>query len=139
MPKKDSFHEPVKIALEKEHWHITNDPLFVPTKGGNNFFIDLGAERFIGAERDGECIAVEIKSFSGNSPMYSFYEILGQFLVYKIALREQAKTWDLFIAISDIGFKKLEESPILNKAIQEYKLKFVIINATSQSVVEWKN
>jgi hypothetical protein len=139
LPKKDKFHETVKIALEKEYWHITNDPLFVPTKGGNNFFIDLGAERFIGAEKDGESIAVEIKSFSGNSPMYSFYEILGQFLVYKIALREQAKTWALFIAISDIGYKKLEESPILNTAMKEYELKFVIINALSQSVIEWKN
>lgn len=139
MPKKDKFHETVKIALEKELWHITNDPLFVPTKGGNNFFIDLGAERFIGAEKDGESIAVEIKSFSGNSPMYSFYEILGQFLVYKIALREQTKTWALFIAISDIGYKKLVESPVLNQAIQEYQLKFIIINPTTKTVVEWKN
>lgn len=41
MPKKDKFHETVKVALKKEGWHITNDPLFVPTKGGNNFFIDI--------------------------------------------------------------------------------------------------
>ncbi len=139
MPKRDNFHETVKIALEKEMWHITNDPLFVPTKGGTNFFIDLGAERIIGAEKDGENIAVEIKSFSGNSPMYSFYEILGQFLVYKLALREQIQAWDLFIAISDKGFKKLDDSPIFNKAMQEYKLKFVIINPISKTVVEWKN
>jgi hypothetical protein len=138
MPKKDKFHETVKTALEKEHWHITNDPLFVPTKGGNNFFIDLGAERIIGAEKDGENIAVEIKSFSGSSPMYTFYEILGQFLVYKMALREQAKIWELFIAISDIGFKKLDDSPIFSKAMQEYQLKFVIIHPLSQTVIEWK-
>jgi hypothetical protein len=87
MPKKDKFHETVKIALEKEQWHITNDPLFVPTKGGANFFIDLGAERIIGAEKNGETIAVEIKSFGGSSPMYTFYEILGQFLIYKMALQ----------------------------------------------------
>jgi hypothetical protein len=139
MPKKDKFHETVKIALEKEQWNITNDPLFVPTKGGANFFIDLGAERIIGAEKDGETIAVEIKSFGGSSPMYTFYEILGQFLIYKMALREQAKLWDLFIAISDIGFKKLDDSPIFSKAMQEYQLKFVIINPTSQSVIEWKS
>ncbi len=71
--------------------------------------------------------------------MYSFYEILGQFLVYKIALKEQVKTWALFIAIADIGYKKLEESPILNQAIQEYQLKFIIINPIAKTVVEWKN
>ena len=62
MPKRDNFHETVKIALQKEGWNITNDPLFVPTEGGTNFFIDLGIERFIGAEKEGENIAVEIKS-----------------------------------------------------------------------------
>ena len=51
MPRKDKFHEAVKIALEKEYWNITNDPLFVPTKGGNNFFIDLGAERFMARKK----------------------------------------------------------------------------------------
>ena len=139
MPKKDKFHETVKVALEKGQWHITNDPLFVPTKGGHNFFIDLGAERIIGAEKNGENIAVEIKSFSGASPMYTFYEILGQFLVYKMALREQSKIWELYIAISDIGFKKLDDSPIFSKAIQEYQLKFVVIHPASQSIIEWKN
>ena len=51
MPRKDNFHETVKIALKKQDWEITNDPLFVPTKGNFNFFIDLGAERIIGAEK----------------------------------------------------------------------------------------
>lgn len=138
MPKKDNFHETVKIALEKEGWYITNDPLFVPTKGGTNFFIDLGAERIIGAEKDGETIAIEIKSFGGNNPMYTFYEILGQFLVYQIALKEQTKIWELFIAMSDVGFKKLDDSLIFKAAIQTYELKFILINATSQTVIEWK-
>lgn len=138
MPKKDKFHEIVKSALIKEQWHITNDPLYVPTKGGNNFFIDLGAERILGAEKNGQSIAVEIKSFDGSSPMYTFYEILGQFLIYKIALREQAKPWELYIALSDVGFKKLDDSPIFNKAMQEYEMKFIIVNEKSQTVVEWR-
>jgi hypothetical protein len=139
VPKKDNFHETVKIALQKEKWRITYDPLFIPTRGGANFFIDLGVERIIGVEKNGKNIAIEIKSFNGNSPMYSFYEILGQFLVYEIALMEQTKSWDLFIAISDVGYKKLDNSPVLNTAIQKYKLKFVIINPLTQSVIEWKN
>ncbi len=138
MPKKDKFHDTVTIALQKEQWDITNDPLFVPTQGGTNFFIDLGAERFIGAEKDGEHIAVEIKSFGGNNPMYKFYEMLGQFLVYQLGLEEQQKIWELFIAISDVGYKKLDDSPIFKKAMQKYQLKFVIINAISKTIIEWK-
>lgn len=33
MPKRDSFHEAVRTALEKEGWTITDDPLTVPTPG----------------------------------------------------------------------------------------------------------
>ena len=139
MPRKDTFHETVRTALEKEQWLITDDPLFVPTNGGFNFFIDLGAERILGAEKNGKNIAVEIKSFGGNSPMYTFYEILGQFLIYKIALREQSRPWDLYVALSDVGFKKLDESPIFNKAMEEYQMKFIIINEKLKKVIEWKN
>ncbi len=138
MPKKDAFHEVVKTALQKEEWITTYDPLFVPTKGGVNFFIDLGIEKIIGVEKNGINIAVEVKSFGGNNPMYTFYEILGQFLIYKMALQEQVKTWELYIALSDIGFKKLDNSPIFRRAISEYQLKFIIINPTSKSIVEWK-
>ena len=138
MPKKDTFHETVKIALQKEGWHITNDPLFVPTEGGVNFFIDLGLEWIIGAEKEGRKIAVEIKSFDGTSPVYSFYEILGQFLIYEMALEEQIKPWELFIAISYLGFKKLDEAPIFNRAIEKFHLKFVIFDPVYQSVIEWK-
>ncbi|MFN0035843.1 MAG: element excision factor XisH family protein [Saprospiraceae bacterium] len=45
MPRKDTFHETVKTALRKDGWNITNDPLFVPTEGGINFFIDLGFQK----------------------------------------------------------------------------------------------
>jgi XisH protein len=51
MPRKDTFHDAVKTALQKEGWTITNDPLFVPTEGGIDFFIDLGLEQVIGAEK----------------------------------------------------------------------------------------
>jgi hypothetical protein len=61
---KDIFHDKVKAALIKDGWHITHDPLTVKlTK--RNIFIDLGAEKVIAAERHGQKIAVEIKSFLG--------------------------------------------------------------------------
>ncbi|MEK7256554.1 MAG: element excision factor XisH family protein [Bacteroidota bacterium] len=107
MPRRDTFHKAVTTALRKEGWRITNDPLFVPTEGGVNFFIDLGLERFIGAEKGGEQIAVEIKSFDENAPFYSFFEILGQYLLYEMALEEQLKPWQLFIAIANNWTKRL--------------------------------
>lgn len=61
MSAKDIFHEAVKQALQKEQWVITDDPLRFQF-GNVNFRVDLGAERLLAAEREGEKIAVEIKS-----------------------------------------------------------------------------
>lgn len=62
MSAKDVFHEVVKTALQKDGWQITNDPLTISV-GGVNLSIDLAAEKLIAAEREGQKIAVEVKSF----------------------------------------------------------------------------
>jgi hypothetical protein len=84
---KDLFHDAVRRALEKEGWQITDDPLFI-SFGGVDMYVDLGAEQILGAERNGEKIAVEIKSFVGPSETTEFNAALGQFLKYQLALEE---------------------------------------------------
>lgn len=66
MPAKDKFHDVVKVALEKEDWQITDDPLPISV-GDVDMVIDLGAERLLAAEKHGEKIAVEVKSFLNTS------------------------------------------------------------------------
>ncbi|WP_231395384.1 XisH family protein, partial [Dolichospermum circinale] len=58
MSAKDFFHNAVRLALEKDGWLITDDPLSF-TVDGLDFRIDLGAERLLGAEKEGQKIAVE--------------------------------------------------------------------------------
>ena len=61
MPARDTYHDAVKNALIKDGWTITHDPLVVEL-GGDRLFIDLGAERVIGAEKGTRKIAVEVKT-----------------------------------------------------------------------------
>ena len=82
---RDIFHEAVKRALEKQNWVITADPLKLKF-GDIKFQVDLAAERILAADRAGEKIAVEIKSFLNPSAITDFYAALGQFLSYRIAL-----------------------------------------------------
>jgi hypothetical protein len=50
--------------------------------------IDLGAERVLAAEREGQKIAIEVKSFLiGSSAISEFHRALGQFINYRSALR----------------------------------------------------
>ena len=59
---RDSIHEVVVIAFEKDRWNITNEPLTFRVNN-NRVMVDLGVERIIGIEKGKEKIAVEIKSF----------------------------------------------------------------------------
>ena len=85
MPAKDIYHKAFVHALLKNGWTITHDPLTV-TVGRRDLLIDLGAERMLAAERNGERIAVEIKSFVKLSMVQDLKEALGQFVLYEDAL-----------------------------------------------------
>lgn len=98
MSAKDIFHETVKQALEKDNWVVTDDPLKL--KFGNvNFQIDLGAERVLAAQRAGEKIAVEIKSFLNLSAITDFYAALGQFFSYRLAIEAIEPDRILYMAV----------------------------------------
>jgi len=98
MSAKDRFHDAVKQALLKEQWMITADPLTLKIEGVK-FAIDLAAERILAAEKDGQKIAVEIKSFAGNSAIADFHLALGQFLNYRLALQMREPDRTLYLAI----------------------------------------
>lgn len=68
-----------KHALQKDGWIITHDPLYI-TAGGIDFYLDLGAERLLAAERHGEQIAVEIKVLSFNCIKNRYIDVISAFI-----------------------------------------------------------
>lgn len=134
---KDKYHEDVKIALQKEGWTITQDPLYVETTA-RTLEVDLGAERLIGAEKEGEKIAVEIKSFLGVSEIHEFYKALGQFNYYFLALRRQEAVRKLFLAVPIDTYETFFQEPLTIEAVEYYGLKIVVYNPDNQTIELWK-
>lgn len=134
---KDRYHEDVKIALQKEGWTITQDPLYVETTA-RTLEVDLGAERLIGAEKEGEKIAVEIKSFLGVSEIHEFYKALGQFNYYFLALRHQEPERILFLAVPVDTYETFFQEPLTIEAIEFYNIKIVVYNSDNQIIETWK-
>lgn len=87
MSARDTFHELVRTALQNEGWTITHDPYHIDL-GFVDFYIGLGAERLLAAMKDGEKIAVEIKTFLPPSTISEFHTAIGQFINYRIALED---------------------------------------------------
>ncbi len=136
MSAKDIFHESVKNALEKDKWVITDDPLKFKF-GEVNFRIDLGAEKVIAAEKAGEKIAVEIKSFLNPSAITDFYNALGQFLSYRLALKNNQPERILYLAVSLDVYKTFFKLEFSQTAIQEYKLLLIVYDPVKEIIVRW--
>ena len=137
MSAKDIFHNTVRSALEKEGWIITHDPLFIKVEE-LDFFIDLAGEKFIGAEKDGLKIAVEIKSFIGASDLTSFYGALGQFLSYRSALRKKQPERVLYLAINQDIYTDFFRNQFIQELIAEYQLKLLIFEVIKEEIALWK-
>ncbi|NEO19297.1 MAG: fatty-acid oxidation protein subunit alpha [Moorea sp. SIO4G2] len=114
---KDLFHDVVKNALIKDGWQITDDPFFLKV-GGVEFFIDLGAEKLIAAERNGQRIAVEIKSFINPSSITDFHLAIGQFINYRVALKVKDPERQLFLAIPDTTYQRFFQKEFPQIVIQ---------------------
>ena len=99
MLAKDTFHDILKLALQKDGWTITHDPLALET-GLRQVYVDLGAEKIIAAQKDSREIVIEVKTFAGASNITEFHLAVGQFPNYRSILRRQQPDRTLYLAIS---------------------------------------
>jgi len=136
MPTRDLFHNTVRTALEKDGWTITDDPLRIQVNN-ENYYIDLGAEKILAAEKEGERIAVEVKSFVGHSAITNFYSALGQLLIYTIALNEQEPERVIYLAFPDVTWRTFFQRKVIQKAIKLHHIKIITINDIKQEITQW--
>ena len=136
MSARDLFHDAVKLALQKEQWVITDDPLRF--KFGNvNFQVDLAAEKLVAAERAGEKIAVEIKSFLNPSAITDFYSALGQFLSYRLALESIEKSRKLYLAVPVDVYETFFQYEFTQSAVQRYQVFLIVYDPADEVIVQW--
>jgi len=138
MSARDIFHNAVKIALEKDGWIITHDPLALEF-GLGSLYVDLGAERIIAAERSNEKIAVEIKSFLSGSAVSEFHTALGQYLNYRLLMQDQYTEYKLYLAVPSSAYESFFQLPFVQSTIQQYQLKLAIYIPEKQEIIKWQN
>ena len=135
---RDIFHDLVRAGLESEGWTITDDPFRIELDK-TNFQIDLAAEKIIGAEKDNKKIAVEIKSFLNPSAITDFYNALGQFLSYRLALKTLEPDRTLYLAVPLDIYEEFFVTTFVKLAINEYYLKLVVYNSKEGGLSQWIN
>ena len=133
---KDIFHEHVRQALQKDGWTITHDPFYLKIDDVT-YSIDLGAEQTIGAERKGEKIVVEIKSFLRESMVNEFHSALGQYLDYETNLPFQEPDREVFLAIAEKVFRQMNKTRAILNALERFHFRLIIFDPDKKEIVEW--
>jgi len=133
---RDRICRVVRNALLKDNWTITHDPYRIVHET-DVIEVDLGAERAIGAARGDELIAVEIKSFLGQSPIRDFETALGQFAVYAAAIEEHDPDRRLFLGITTLAYEEVFTRPLIKLVLQSHRVPLIVVDVLSEEVVQW--
>ena len=118
MPARDIYHDPVRTALEKDGWTITDDP-FTIEFDETNVFADLAAEKLLSAQKANHRIVLEIKVFSGPSRIADLEQALGQYGLYRSLLKRVTPDRDLFLAIAKDIYEDFFQREVVQVVLED--------------------
>ncbi|MBI3651180.1 MAG: XisH family protein [Acidobacteria bacterium] len=138
MPRLDIIHQTVKNAIIKDGWTVTHDPYLIQYKEVK-MFADLAAEKSFAAEREGQKIVVEIKSFVGASKLQDLKIALGQYDIYRSFLKALAPERKLYVAISEKAYQSFFSKEAIQLVIHTTVLPLIVVNLQREEIVRWIN
>ena len=136
MSAKDAIHDAVKNALRKAGWTVTADPHTI-RYAELTLLADLAAERSFAAERGGDKIVVEMKSFAGPSAVQDFKLALGQYLVYQTFLEAISPDRKLYLAIPAEAYRTFFSQAAIRLVVDRFRLALLVVDVQSEEVVSW--
>jgi len=137
MAAKDIYHDHVKIALEKDGWSITHDPYRLKWRGRKKMLVDLAAEKVLLAEKGASKIAIEVKSFVGASEMEDLYKAIGQFILYRKALRVTEPERELYLAVRRDIYDDLFNDPNEDSLLNEEGVRLIVFDPETKEIALW--
>jgi hypothetical protein len=136
VPRRDMYHDCVRRALVRDGWTITHDPLVIPFRR-TDLYVDLGAESSLGAEKEGQKVAVEIKSFLGASEILDLEQALGQYRLYRFALSRREPERSCFLAISHDTYEDLFTDIEMLELTAAEDVRLLVFDPVEESIAKW--
>ena len=101
--------------------------------------VDLGAERYFAAERDGRKIAVEVKDFDRRAMSSELEKMIGQLLLYQWALEEYSPERDLYLAVSKAVYDDYikKEKTAFHAIVARLSINLIICDHVQEVILQW--
>jgi hypothetical protein len=136
MPACDRYHDHVKNALIKDGWTITHDPLHLKW-GTKDMYVDLGAEQLLAAEKTGRRIALEVKSFLGESEMNDLENAIGQYVIYRSVMARTEPDRTLYLAVHKEALLDIFDEPLGHLLIEDHQVRLMVYDVQAEVITQW--
>ena len=138
MPRKDSIHTPVKNALIKDGWTVTDDPFRIVYED-TDVYADLRVVKTENGTTIQRALVIEIKGFSGESPVHNLENALGQYELYRIYLEQVAPDDKVYLAIDLAVYRKQFSRPGFALVVRAKNLPLLVVDTKREEIVQWIN
>ena len=96
-------------------------------------------KQLIAAEKEGEKIAVEIKSFVAVSIIYEFHLAIGQYRNYQLALLQEDPERVLYLAVPEDAYDRLFTLQFVQDALRYNEVRYLVYDIQAEVIVRWQS
>jgi hypothetical protein len=97
----------------------------------------LGAEQLLAAEKEERRIAVEIKSFVGDSEVEHLEKAMGQYVVYRAVLAVREPGRSLYLAVPHRVLRDVFDEPLGRLLMVDQSVRIVGFDPLTEVITQW--
>jgi uncharacterized Fe-S cluster-containing radical SAM superfamily protein len=134
----DTCEQQIIRALQNQGWSLVDKPFTLRTDG-HTILADFSIQRRVNGNTE-QVVVLEVKCFTNQQQdLPEIYKAVGQYQLYKAALRANKLTFALYLAIPATAFSRLNQDPVIKATLSDAKIKLVIIDIAREVVTQWIN
>lgn len=135
MPAIDQCEPQVVRAFEKAGWVITDEQFPIYVSKREFVFADLRIQHVAESQT---ILVVEVKCFSSKrSLLDEFYHAVGQYAVYRNALRLAGINVNLYLSVPSHIYDTFFDRAMVNETIKDVRIKMVVVDLEREEIVSW--
>lgn len=137
MPAIDHCAYQIIAALQRTGWNVTHNPFAIKVgrKRAGYIFADLRLEHY---QTDESAIVVEIKCFdSSRTALEDFYQAVGQYVVYRNALRAHHDGLPIHLALPLRAYESFFQSALVRSVVNDLEMALIVVDLEREEVSQW--
>jgi hypothetical protein len=139
MPAIDQCEPQIIRALQKQGWKVIDRPFAIRIGQGKIGYVyaDL---RLNHIQNQQSLIVVEVKCFSSTRTVLDeFYQAIGQYMVYRHALKMKDIQTPLYLAIPETIYASFFQNQLIADVLQDTRVKQIVVDLEKEEVVLWRH